>query len=62
MCNTCVIMGFTIAINLFKYKKFKDGRCTYKNTRSSHLKLMLQNTIYRGNNQAEVNALGPNIF
>ena len=25
-------------INLFKCKRFKDGRCTYKNTGSSHLK------------------------
>ena len=31
--------GFTIKINLFKSKKFEDGRCTYKNTGSSHLNL-----------------------
>ena len=37
MCNTCVILGFSKKINLFKYKKFKDGRCRYKNTGSSHL-------------------------
>ena len=35
--NTCVIMGFTVKINLFKYKKFKDGRCRYNNTGSRHL-------------------------
>ena len=29
---------FTIQINLFKYKKFKDGGCAYKNTGSGHLK------------------------
>ena len=29
---------FTTKINLFWYKRFKDGRCTYKNTGSSHLK------------------------
>ena len=29
--------GFTIKINLFKSKRFEDGRCTYKNTGSSHL-------------------------
>ena len=32
-----VFYVFTIKINLF-YKRFKDGRCTYKNTGSSHLK------------------------
>ena len=31
-------MGFTVKINLFKYKRFKDGRCRYKNTGSRHLK------------------------
>ena len=30
---------FTIKINLFEYKRFKHGRCTYKNTGSSHLYL-----------------------
>ena len=30
---------FTIKIILFKYKRLKDGRCTYKNTGSSHLKI-----------------------
>ena len=30
--------GFTIVINLFKSKRFEDGRCTYKNTGSSYLK------------------------
>ena len=29
--------GFTIKIYLFKSKRFNDGRCTYKNTGSSHL-------------------------
>ena len=28
---------FTIKIDLFKYKRFKDGGCAYKNTGSSHL-------------------------
>ena len=32
-----VLYVFTIKINLF-YKRFKDGRCTYINTGSSHLK------------------------
>ena len=27
---------FTIQIDLFKYKRFKDGGCAYKNTGSSH--------------------------
>ena len=35
--NTCVILGFTVKINLFKYKRFKDGRCRYNNTGSRHL-------------------------
>ena len=30
---------FTIQIDFFKYKRFKDGGCAYKNTGSSHLKL-----------------------
>ena len=30
--------GFTIKIDLFKSKRFKDGRCTYKNTGSSQHK------------------------
>ena len=38
--NTCVIMFLTIKINSVKYKKFRNGRCTYKNTGSSHLKLL----------------------
>ena len=29
---------FTIQIDLFKYKRFKDVECAYKNTGSSHLK------------------------
>ena len=29
--------GFTIKINLFESKRFKDRRFTYKNTGSSHL-------------------------
>ena len=32
-----VLYVFTIKISLF-YKRLKDGRCTYKNTGSSHLK------------------------
>ena len=28
---------FKIKIKLFKYKRFKDGRCIYKNTEFSHL-------------------------
>ena len=34
---------FTIQIDLFKYKRIKDGGCAYKNTGSSHLKL---STLY----------------
>ena len=30
MCTTGVITGFTVKINLFKYKRFKDGRRRYK--------------------------------
>ena len=30
--------GFTLKISLVKSKRFEDGRCTYKNTGSSHLK------------------------
>ena len=30
--------GFTIKIDLFKYKRFKDGGCAYENTGSSHFK------------------------
>ena len=39
MCNTCVMMSFTVKINLFKYKRFKDGTqgVATKNTGSSHL-------------------------
>ena len=32
-----VLYVFTIKISLF-HKRFKDGRCSYKNTGSSHLK------------------------
>ena len=39
-CNTCVIMFLPIKINSVKYKRFRDGRCTYKNTGSSHLNLL----------------------
>ena len=35
MCHNC----FTIQIDLFKYKRFKDEGCAYKNTGSSHLKV-----------------------
>ena len=28
---------FTIQINLFKYKRYKDGGCAYKNPGLSHL-------------------------
>ena len=40
--SLCVIYrdvhnDFTKKINLFKSKRFKDRRCTYKNTGSSHL-------------------------
>ena len=31
--------GFIIKINLFKYKRFKDGRCRYRIIVSSHLNL-----------------------
>ena len=37
MSNTCGIMGFTIKINFFKYKRFKDGWCRYRIIVSSHL-------------------------
>ena len=30
---------FTVQIDLFKYKRFKDGGCAYKNTESRHLKV-----------------------
>ena len=33
--------GFTTKINLFKYKRFKDGKCRYKSIVSSHLKSLL---------------------
>ena len=39
--SSCVIMSFTIKINLFKYKRFKDGRCTYK----SNVKYILKSFI-----------------
>ena len=35
MCHNC----FTIQIDLFKYKRFKDEGCAYKNTGSSQLKV-----------------------
>ena len=38
MCSKCVKIVFTIKINLFKYKRFKDGRCRYKIIVSNHLK------------------------
>ena len=34
---------FTIQIDLFKYKRFKDGEFSYKNTGSSHLKVRTKN-------------------
>ena len=37
MSNTCGMMGFTIKINLFKHKRFKDGWCRYRIIVSSHL-------------------------
>ena len=40
--SLCVVnvlkMFFIIKINLFKYKRFKDGRCRYKIIVSNHLK------------------------
>jgi len=33
ICNN----RFTIQIDLFKYQRFKDGGCAYKNTGLSHL-------------------------
>ena len=33
---------FTIQIDLFKYKRFKDEGCAYKNTGSSHLNVNLR--------------------
>ena len=41
MCNN----GLTIKINLFWSKRFEDGRCTYKNTGSSHLKFHVSNSL-----------------
>ena len=40
MCNTCVIRFLPIMISSVKYKRFRDGRCTNKNTGSSHLNLL----------------------
>ena len=41
LCVTHVLYNvFTIKINLLKYKRFKSGRCTYKNTGSSTLKVL----------------------
>ena len=39
--------GFTIKIDLFKSKRFKDGRCTYKNAGSSdpQLNFKARNTL-----------------
>ena len=39
MYNACVMMGFKVKINLFKYKRFKDGTqgVATKYTGSSHL-------------------------
>ena len=34
-------IGFTIKINLFKYKIFKDGSCRYKIIASSHRKRVM---------------------
>ena len=33
---------FKIQIDLFKYERFKDGGCAYKNTGSSHLNVKLR--------------------
>ena len=38
---------FTIKINFFRYKRFKDGRCTYKNNGSSHLNEKIYIYIYK---------------
>ena len=37
LCVIHVLSIFKIKINLFRYKRFKNRRCTCKNTRSSHL-------------------------
>ena len=37
LCVIRVHNGFTKKINLLKSKRFKDRRCTFKNTGSSHL-------------------------
>ena len=42
MCTTGVIIGFTVRINLFKYKRFKDGRHRYKILGRATLKSMLR--------------------
>ena len=31
--------GFTIKINMYKYKSFKDGRCAHKKNGLRHLKV-----------------------
>ena len=36
----------TVKINLFKSKRFKDGRCTYKNTGSSHLNVLRKRIFF----------------
>ena len=44
-CNPNV-NRFTIQIDLFKYKRFKDEGCAYKNTGSSHLRIHSLELLY----------------
>ena len=39
MCKSDNVFTIKMLINLFKHKRLKDGRCTYKNTGASHLKI-----------------------
>ena len=52
--------GFTIKINLFKSKRFKDGRYTYKNTGSSNLNSVpnfKNESVYNGANNTRPTSL-----
>ena len=52
--------GFTIKINLFKFKRFKDGRYIYKNTRSSNLNSVpnfKNESVYNGANNTRPTSL-----
>lgn len=52
--------GSTIKINLFKSRRFKDGRYTYKNTGSSHLNSVpnfKNESMYNGANNTRPTSL-----